>query len=243
MIDYDPKTSLRHYPTPMGRFGQNEFGENLYRIVFTESRRHLVGGAWQTKCSSCAGCGCPVCHGKGATEAERGYKWRPKYAAVKTPWILERWYDAFSYTKMTRTKWDAEMVDPISGWLLFGPYPSRGEYDLIWEFDQGAGEDNLENIIAASEFGRSRSFGEVREFHAKEYATEEKDTSRNRFDSIRDSMTAFGGAAISAGRFGRGTKTNREILTANQLGLPVAAGKYRDVGGGYGGRTNFGIGG
>ena len=243
MLDYDPKTSLRHFPISMGRFGKNEFGENLYRIVFTVSRRHLVGGAWQTKCIMCAGYGCPACGGKGATEAERGYKWRVRYPAVKSPWILERWYDAYSYTRMTKTQWDFEMVDPVSGWLLFGPYPSRGEYDLIWEFDEGVCSDNLDQIIAASNFGRTRSFQDVRDFHAKEYAGEEKDRKREDYSSIRDSMSAFGGAAMSSGRHGRGTKTVSDLLTANELGLPLPRGSYRDVGGGYGGRSTFGMGG
>ena len=46
--EYDPQLNLRHFPTlPMAVYGLNQYGENLYRVVFAESRRHLIGGQWR----------------------------------------------------------------------------------------------------------------------------------------------------------------------------------------------------
>lgn len=206
MFEYDPVTSLRHWPTPMQKYGKNPFGEPLYRIVFRDSRRHLVGGTWPD----------------GAT----GYHWVPKYREVQAPWILERWYASHEFTKMSQAQWDLTMVDPVSGWLILGPYPSRGEYDMVWEFHPG---DNLDQVIAAVERGRDRSFTEVRDAHHAEYQQEQKTARADRFHELRDAQTAFGGDALSAGRFGRGTKTTPNLLSAEELGLPIPkAGRLRN---------------
>ena len=200
-FEYDPATDLRHWPTPMKRFGVNPYGENLYRIVLTTSRRHLVGGCWP--------------------DGEVAYHWVQKYRMVKAAWILERWNSPLEFTRMSKTQWDTTMIDPVSGWLLLGPYPARGEYDLAWEFDQGVAADSLDNIIGALERGRSRSFQDCRDTVAAEYAQEDKDQRRESGAEIRDCLRAFGNAPISAGRFGRGTKTAPELRSAEELGLPV----------------------
>ena len=200
-FEYDPATSLRHWPTPMGRFGKNPYGGNLYRIVLAESRRHLVGGTW-------AG-------------GETGYHWVQKYRGLRAAWILERWYSAFEFARMGRTEWDRTMTDPQSGWLILGPYPERGEYDLAWEFDLGVDADGLEKIIGAIERGRQRSFQDVRGAHADEYEKETRDQKRDTYDEIRDCMTFRGAAPLSYGRHGRGTKTAPPMRSANELGLPV----------------------
>ncbi len=205
--EYDPLTSLRHWPTPMGKYGKNPYGGNLYRIVFTASRRHLVGGDFL---------------GEGPA-----YHWVPKYRAVKSAWILERWYSAFEFTRMSKTMWDTTMIDPVSGWLLLGPYPARGEYDMVWEFDQGVDADNLDSIIAALERGRQRSFGEVQAAHKAEYEQEEKDTRNACRDEIRDAVTAFGSRPFASSRVARGIKTAPPVYTARELGLPVPRGRPR----------------
>jgi hypothetical protein len=205
-FEYDPASSLRHWPTPMGRFGKNPFGENLYRIVLTESRRHLVGGLWPD----------------GAT----GYHWVPKYRSVKAPWILERW----RWEMLSKAKWD-ELVDPVSGWPLFGPYPTRGDYELVWEFDAGVDADSLDNIIGFVNRRDSWSFQDHRDRVAAEYQQEENDIRKAGRDEIRDCMTAFGGAPISYGRFGRGTKTQQDFATAQDMNLPIPRGRPQNLNG------------
>ena len=207
-LEYDPKVNLRHYPMPMAKYGTNPYGEPLYRIVFRDSRRHLVGGAFA---------------GEGPA-----YHWVPKYRHVSAAWILERWHTAFEFTRMSQLQWDTTMVDPVSGWLILGPYPSRGEYDLVWEFDQGVSADSLDNIIAAIEKGRQRSFGEVRAAHDAEYQAEEKETRRLAQEEIRDAVTAFGIAPMSSlSGVNRGTKTVPELRSAQELGLRAPRRNFR----------------
>ena len=198
-LQYDPKSDLRHWPTPMAKYGQNPYGENLYRIVLRDSRRHLVGGTWP--------------------DGSTGYEWVPKYRKVSSPWVLERWYTSWEFTKMSRSMWDLTMKDPQSGWLLLGPYPDRGEYDLVWEFDHGVDSDNLDQIIAACERARSRSFEDVRAAHKAEYEQEERDQKREAQAEIRDAMMAFGTRPMVSSRLARGFKTAPLMRSAEELGL------------------------
>lgn len=203
MLEYDPITDLAHHPTPnLKRFGVNPFGESLYRIVFKDSRRHLVGKYWPDN-------------------GETGYRWVPKYPGVKTAWMLERWNSAWEFTRMSQSEWDRTMTCPISGFLLLGPYPSRGEYELAWEFDLGVAQDSLENVIGAVERGRDRTFQQIRQGHAAEYQYEEKDSRVQAEVEVRDACTYKGNAALSYGRHGRGTKTAPELRSAEELGLPI----------------------
>jgi len=197
MLEYDQVRNLQHHPTPMLRYGLNPYGEPLYRIVFTQSRRHLVGGAWA---------------GEGNT-----YHWVPKYRQITAPWILERWRPEV----VSRKKWETEMVDPVSGWPLLGPYPSRGDYDMVWEFDSGVAADSLDNIVANVERRMLRQVAENQAMLRREYEQEEKDQKRESSDEVRDCLRYRNCAPLSAGRFGRGTKTAPELKTANELGLPI----------------------
>lgn len=206
-LEYDPVLNLRHYPAPMFRFGQNPFGENLYRIVLTHSRRHLVGRRW--------------------SDGHVGYHWRPKYRAVKAAWILERW----NWERLSKAEWDRTMVDPFSGLLLFGPYPARGDYELAWEFDKGVAADSIDNLIGAIEHGRSRSFEDIRAFHKAEYESEERRGKWSAEAEIRDAVTAFGNAPFSSSLLTRGSKTRAEMrFTAAEVGLPVPSrGRPKDL--------------
>lgn len=198
MLEYDPVSSLQHHPTPnLKRFGVNPYGEPLYRIVFAASRRHLVGGCW--------------------ADGEWAYHWVPKYKHAKSAWILERW----DVERLSKAEWDRTMVDPVSGWLLFGPYPSRGDYDLAWEFDKGVAADSLDNIVGAIERGRTYSFQDVRDAVASDYAYDERDSKQQAEQEVRDACRYRGNAPLSFGRHGRGTKTVPELRSAEELGLPV----------------------
>lgn len=197
MFEYDPSKNLVHHPTPnLKRYGINTFLEPLYRIVATESRRNLVGGCWP--------------------DGEVAYHWVKTYKQVTAQWILERW----DWCNMTKQKWD-ELTDPVSGWLVNGPYPARGEYYLAWEFDLGVAQDSLDTIIGAVERGRERSFGEIRAAHQKEYDYEEQDSKKQAEAEIRDVCRYKGNAPMSYGKYGRGSKTEPDLLSAEELGLPL----------------------
>lgn len=203
-FEYDPVKNLQHYPLAMAKYGLNPYLQPLYRIVLASSRRHLVGGMWP--------------------DGETAYHWLPTYKPIKDSrgrdkvdyWVLERW----QVCKTTKAEWD-RMVEPISGWLINGPYPSRGEYYHCWTFDQGVGEDNLATIIGAAERSPYRSVQDLDDFNRKEYADQDKETHRNTYDEIRDAFTAFGGRAFASSRVARGIKTIEPLKTAEECGLPI----------------------
>lgn len=196
MLDAAPQ--IQHFPMPMRRFGLNPFGEPRYRIVLATSVRHLVGGQWP--------------------DGSRGYRWSVPLSYRDKNWILESWDNC----RMSPQEWES-MIEPFSGWPVRGPYPTRGEYYLSWEFQRGAGifASDVERLIGAIEKGRGRSFAQVREAMMKEYQQEEKDWKQAAADEVRDACTAFGVSAVSSSRVSRGTKTQRELRTAQELGLPV----------------------
>lgn len=193
MFEYDPVTSLKHYPVPMAKYGKNLFGDPLYRIVLASSRYKLVGGCWP--------------------DGEFGYHWIPAYRQIDG-WILERWQMPI------KSQWEA-VVEPISGWPVNGPYPARGEYYLAWHFDQGVDQDNLETLIGAIERGRNRSIQDLDDFNRGEYDAETREMRQNARDDIRDGFTAFGGRAFASSRVARGMKTRDPLMTAEQAGLPI----------------------
>ncbi len=195
ILEYDPKVNLQHYPLPTRRFGLNPFGEPLYRIVFASSRRNLAGPAWP-----------------GETE----FQWVPSYPAVKAAWVLERWHSAFEFTGMTRTSWDYEMVERL------GPYPARGEYSLVWEFNLGVDADSLDKIVGVIEGRHRHSAQELRDFNAAEYAAEDKQTHAAVYGEIKESQRAWGSRPFAGAHGSRGSKTSFvPVLTAEQAGMPV----------------------
>jgi len=195
-LDYDPAVNIRHWPTPMSRYGKNPYGENLYRIVAAASVKHLVGGEWP--------------------DGSRCYRWATRYPGVKTFWILERW----GMPAMSKREWD-DMRDPFSGWPILGPYPSRGEYQLAFEFDQGVQADNLDQLIALLERKRLRSYQDHRDAVMRDYDAEGREMRSAADAEIRDAVTAFGMAPVSSRMVSRGSKTRADLKTAEELGLPV----------------------
>lgn len=196
-FEYDPVKNLQLYPVPMARFGLNAWGAPLYRIVLASSRRHLVGGCWP--------------------DGEIAYHWLPTYKGMAANcWVLERWQMPLTSKRV----WD-QMIEPISGWLINGPYPERGEYYHAWTFDQGVEADNLDAIVGACERGRNYSFQDIADVNRREYNSEDRDTHNNNYAEIRDAFTAFGGRAFSSSRVARGIKTREQLMTAEQAGLPI----------------------
>jgi hypothetical protein len=199
-VSYDPKTSLIFWPKEqMSRFGQNPFGENLYRVIYGPSRCYLVYGQWNDAGSQRS-------------------KWTPLYPQVGNQWILERWKDAWTFARCGPAGW-AE--SPLS---VLGPYPSRGEYDLSHVFVLPPASSNVEAAVKAIEAGRNYSeyenFLAVRENVEKEQA----DKDRQIEDICKNALPAFGCAPMSGPGGGRSTKAAPVRLTAQEAGLPVPRG-------------------
>ena len=196
MLDYDPKTGLRHHPTSMAKFGLNPFQENLYRIIFAPSRRHIVYGEWR--------------------DGSRRASWVKTYAALGDVWVMERWHTAFEFTRMTEQSWNESMT-------VLGIYPSRGEYEICHIFEACAPEHaNLDKLVMWIEAGRNRSFSENRTACQQDADRREKETSAEVQDRIRDILPAFGTAPLIGYGGGRGTKTMPITKSAEELGLPTS---------------------
>lgn len=196
MFEYDPVANLQRHPTPnMARFGLNPYSEPLYRIVYSDSVRHLVGGEWP--------------------DGSRSYHWQKKYSQLHA-WVLEKW----QAPDCSPAIWDSR-IDPLSGFPVLGPYPARGYYELAFVFDKGVDADDLDSLVAAIERKRTMSFQDCRDAIARDYAYEETDTRNQSEAEIRDAVRYRGNAPLSAGRFGRGTKTTPDLVFAEQIGLPI----------------------
>jgi hypothetical protein len=200
MLDFDPKTSIMHWPTPMAKYGKNPHGENMYRVVFAPSRRYLVYGEW--------------------ADGSRQASYVPKYSYIGNSWILERWMTPFQFARCTPQQWNESMT-------VLGPYPDRGEYEVAHVFDAvGIADSNLDKLIRWIEMGQDYSFSENRTACQKNVEYEEKERKRLRHDIIDDSLRALGTGPLSGYGGGRNTKTYPILKSAEELGLPTAPGVH-----------------
>lgn len=189
-------SSLVFWPTPMSRFGQNRFGENLYRVVWAPERRHIVYGEWPD----------------GGKRAE----WAPAYPHAGKNWVLERWMEPFEYTGCTAEVWNMTMT-------MLGPYPDRGEYDLVHVFDPVQPDDiSIEELIRHIEAGR-KFFSQAENYQAckANYEKQKADLDSQKDAMIRNSFSAFGNAPMAGYGGGRGTKTAPILKTAEEVNLPT----------------------
>lgn len=195
-MNYDPKSNLRFWPTEsMSRFGQNPYGGNLYRIVFAPSRRHIVYGEWP--------------------DGSRKADWVRTYADLGDCWVLEKWLSAYDFTKCTAETWNMMLT-------VLGPYPDRGEYELVHAFEACPPADaNLDKLISWIEAGRKYSAAENLTSLRKDLEEEETGRRNQRLARISNALPAFGAAAMSGPGGGRGTKTMPMQYTAEELNLPT----------------------
>ena len=180
----------------MARFGQNPFGENIWRIVHAPSRLRL-GHA-----------------------PEGRPKWVRAYPEAKEHWVLEKWMSAYDFAKCTAEVWNMSMTI-LGPYPSRGEFELSKIFDSFPPSDEG-----LDELIASIEAGPKRySMYEnaisIRDEEHRRIAAERK---RNR-DKLLNKLPAFGAAAMSANGGGRGTKTNFDLpLTAREARLPTKAG-------------------
>jgi hypothetical protein len=191
--------TLQHWPQPMSRFGQNPYGQNLYRIVFAPSRRQIVYGEWP--------------------DGSRRASLVAAYPEVGRRWILEHWMSAFEYARCTPETWNMTMT-------LLGPYPERGEYQVCHIFDPVLPSDcNLDRLVMLLEAGRRKFTLNENTVAIKENeATRVKGIDGQKDAMIRNSLPAFGMAPMSGFGGGRGTKGDSPTRDPHWAGLPVAPG-------------------
>ena len=178
----------------MKRFGVNPHGEAMYRIVYAPTRRYLVAGTWPD----------------GSTKAS----WAQLYGQLGDVWVMERWESGEDFAKCSREKWDCE-------YSVLGPWPDKGEYRLCHDF---AGvvpsELSIEKLVGMIEMGLRTPFGATRAHQQAEMEAETRATDSQKDAMIRNWLPAFGTNPMVGHGGGRGSKTAKELKSAQELGLP-----------------------
>ena len=130
--------TVTHHPTPMARFGTTPAGAPIWRIVFTDSVKRLIGGRWPD----------------GAEE----YRLARVYTGpgAKRKWVLESWISAFEHTGCTAEEYVIKFQAPGCVTTIQNePYPYDGTYVQRHIF---AGEPSgVEELIA--KWHRERDIG------------------------------------------------------------------------------------
>ena len=199
MNSFDPAGNLILHPAEsLRKFGVNPYGENLYRIVFAPTRRHMIYGTWP--------------------DGKHEGRMVKRYPQTGNLWIMERWIDAREYCGMTPEQW-AERNS------ILGPYPTFGEYEICHEFFASVPDQtSLDTLVAVLERSRRASFFENRVALQDDYDKEIKDTRVVQDAWIKNKLPAFGTAPMSGYGGGRSQKTAPILRTAEELGLPTSPG-------------------
>lgn len=220
----------------LAKFGQNPYGENIYRIVWSESVFETVGGEWEeradpTKGTSLVRKGNMLVDSNPVLCKHSAYKRVSKYPDYKgdgARWILEKWMPC-SYTQ---AQWKWYFLDPMTGIYTSGPYPEQGEYWCSKILtDRSAYMEVTADVVEY--YARLIAAGDEYAEHQKQAAREarkaaEKRDYDNRFDAIfKDAMPA--GGVTKLFQAVSGAKTNRKSVDDVKFveapkGLPTKAG-------------------
>lgn len=187
----DAKQALKHYPLSMDRFGKNPYGEPLWRIVFAESRYHLVHGDFGDS------------------------RWVPMYRHVGPFWVLEKWMSATDFAQMSRARWEREMTI-LGPWPERGEYQLAHVFEACGPVDA-----NLDKLIAWIDAGKKHSWQDNKDACYAAYEAEQKATEREIADKVRDLLPAFGNSAVSAPGGIRNPKSKVQRYDPKALGLPT----------------------
>jgi hypothetical protein len=104
------------YETILRKYGQNLYGENIYRVVWLASRCYLAGGFWEDA---------------GTCE----YRLMPKYGRQEK-YGIEKWLPASRYG--TPDLWDKTQVG-VEGFYNVGPFPAHGQFECAAVFSTRPG--------------------------------------------------------------------------------------------------------
>ena len=155
---------------PMKRYGENPYGDSLYRVVFSDSRTDLLGGKWP--------------------DGECAYREVPRYPGIRGQWILEKWCAPAEYAgtpeQYTREQWDAD-----SGLLTCGPYPNRGEYAHCYTFPFMPTDGMIIQVVGALKVSRGLTAAQHRQGIMEPLEKQKREQNAN-FDAIfGESMGPF----------------------------------------------------
>lgn len=220
----------------LSKFGQNPYGENIYRVVWSESVWETIGGLWEERANPNLGTAI-VRRGNMLLDSNPVICKRPAYKTVsKYPdfkgkqgrWILEKWLPC----SFSRAMWDWKFFDPPSGLHLSGPYPEHGEFWCSKVItDRGAYVEPTADLIEY--YARLVAAGDEYPEHAKREAREVRLARKQReydnmFDAVYDDAQLAGGTtnlfqAVSGPKTNRKTVDDVKIVAAPK-GLPTKSG-------------------
>jgi hypothetical protein len=160
------------------RFGQNPYGQNIWRVVWGPTRLYLVGGRWTDREE-----------GKITRQVDE-YRWIPRYGDADG-WVLEKWLSAVEFAG-SKEAWDMQNLDPETGLEQLGPYPVRGEYESAWKFPTYPTASAVELVIQMIQYGKQKyNQADIRAAHRQALEAREKERGENLEAMIRDAMPAF----------------------------------------------------
>jgi hypothetical protein len=165
---------------PMAGYGENPYGQPLYRLIFSDSRTDLLGGKWPDG----------VCE----------YREVPRYPGIRGQWIMEKWQSAQEYAG-TREEYERAQLDADSGLYICGPYPHRGEYTQCHIFIGQPTEIQVGWAVHNNKVSRDLTPG-ARKQGIMEPLERQQKQQEQRFDDIWDDTMGFRPQADAVVSFG-----------------------------------------
>lgn len=213
----------------LSKFGTNDYGEPIFRIVWSETQFETMGGVYEERANPMVSShitkwGQMLVDSNPVVRINATYKTVTKYPDFqgdKARWILEKWKPC-SYSP---AQWDYEFLDRSVGIYLSGPYPERGEYwfskvlTVRGDYLEVTAEfvEYYARLIAAGD-----EYSDVQKQIAmrtrRERAQKDKN---NQFDAVFHDAMPVGG--VTAAYSGPGKKTNRRSVDDVKI-LPVPTG-------------------
>lgn len=169
MIAQVGSDTVTHYPMPLSRHGLTPSGDNLWRIVFSDSVKRLIGGRWPD--------------GKEEYRSTRPYE----DTGVRGKWVLESWQSAMEHTLCTAAEYAIrfQQRDCVTT-IQHEPYPHDGVYITRHVFDgEPAGVDEL---IAKANKEQGMGFHERRRIHQEQLDREAKQRQDSERYRLRDAQ-------------------------------------------------------
>ena len=164
----------------MAGYGENLFGQPIYRLVYSDSRTDLVGGKWP--------------------DGNCEYREVPRYPAIKGQWIMEKWVSAEDYAG-PREAYEMQQLDIESGLYTCGPYPHRGEYTHCHTFIGSPTEMQVGWAVHNNKMSRDLTPG-ARKQGIMEPLEKQKREQDARFSDIWDNAMGFRPQADAVVSFG-----------------------------------------
>jgi len=125
----------------LGKAGKNRFGGPNFRIVWGPERMEWIGGLWVDRDDNTG-----IVIRRVAEERHV-----PRYSVAKPRWIVEKWMPPELYGSPETWYRENQATDPDTGEILIGiqlmgPYPSEGEYEQCFTFEDDKGKAYQPNI-------------------------------------------------------------------------------------------------